>query len=296
MFKGCSSLDAVTCLATDISAGTCTTDWLYGVASSGTLTVPNGMEDNWTKNSSSGCPTGWNVCIFGKGTAAVSGTNAGRTSCGWVQLWENGPKFAEFNVGATISSYGSLDATVESYSGWVAGYNTANVGGLYPWHNSTLNGRTTTWDENVTTETVDVATSLWGDNWQEPTRANLNNLRNYDADGENELTGDDALTVWTWCSGEEGSQYVSGCTLAGYKVSGKEGTAYENNNIFLPVTGYYEYYDKKILSASTCGVYWSSDTYNDGHQGYNMGFESSGPGVAVGCYQYGYSVRVVLVE
>ena len=126
MFYDCSSLNAVTCLATYISADDCTYNWLSGVAASGTLTVPNGMEDNWTKNSSSGCPEGWNVRIFGTGTADVSGTDAGRSSCGWVQLWENGPKFAEFNVGATITDYTSA-----------TDYTTANIGGYYGWGGTT---------------------------------------------------------------------------------------------------------------------------------------------------------------
>ena len=42
-----------------------------------------------------------------KGYASVE-PNLGRSSCKWVQLWENGPRWAEFNVGATIESYSEL--------------------------------------------------------------------------------------------------------------------------------------------------------------------------------------------
>ncbi|MCQ2127221.1 MAG: hypothetical protein MJZ06_07295 [Bacteroidaceae bacterium] len=49
----------------------------------------------------------------------------------WIQLWEDGPKFAEYNVGVT-------DGKAESY------------GGLY------------TWADNI-------ASAQWGDNWRMPT-------------------------------------------------------------------------------------------------------------------------------
>ena len=59
MFQGCTSLNSVTCLATDISANDCTTDWLSGVADTGTFTKAPGMT-GWTSGSS-GIPTGWTV-------------------------------------------------------------------------------------------------------------------------------------------------------------------------------------------------------------------------------------------
>lgn len=59
MFKSCTSLKAVTCLATGMyDTNTCTKNWLYGVASEGTLTVmagstwqggPYGLPDGWTR-------------------------------------------------------------------------------------------------------------------------------------------------------------------------------------------------------------------------------------------------------
>ncbi len=60
MFYGCTSLNEVTCLATDISAQDCTTNWLSGVATTGTFHKNIAMED-WPTNSASGIPTGWNV-------------------------------------------------------------------------------------------------------------------------------------------------------------------------------------------------------------------------------------------
>ena len=60
MFQNCTSLAEVTCLATDISAEYCTSDWLSGVATTGTFHKNVVMED-WPTNSASGIPTGWNV-------------------------------------------------------------------------------------------------------------------------------------------------------------------------------------------------------------------------------------------
>ncbi|MBQ3836773.1 MAG: hypothetical protein II814_06560, partial [Treponema sp.] len=59
MFRDCASLASVTCLATDISALVCTTDWLNGVAASGTFTKAASMT-SWTRDES-GIPSGWTV-------------------------------------------------------------------------------------------------------------------------------------------------------------------------------------------------------------------------------------------
>jgi hypothetical protein len=65
MFKGCTKLNAVTCLATDISAEYATFNWLKGVAATGTLTIVKGMEDKWTPNSDEGIPSGWTTDVYG---------------------------------------------------------------------------------------------------------------------------------------------------------------------------------------------------------------------------------------
>ena len=57
MFQGCSSLNHITCLATDISATDCTTNWVSGVAATGTFIKAAGMED-WTTGNN-GIPEGW---------------------------------------------------------------------------------------------------------------------------------------------------------------------------------------------------------------------------------------------
>ena len=57
MFYGCSSLNYIKCLATDISAQYCTTNWVNGVANSGTF-VKDASMSSWT-TSVDGIPTGW---------------------------------------------------------------------------------------------------------------------------------------------------------------------------------------------------------------------------------------------
>ena len=59
MFNGCTNLTAVTCLATNISADDCTTNWLYGVAATGTFTKASSMT-TWTTGVN-GIPSGWTV-------------------------------------------------------------------------------------------------------------------------------------------------------------------------------------------------------------------------------------------
>ena len=60
MFKDCPLINEITCMATDISASNCTTDWLSGVASAGTFHKNPEMLD-WPLNSPSGIPEGWMV-------------------------------------------------------------------------------------------------------------------------------------------------------------------------------------------------------------------------------------------
>jgi hypothetical protein len=59
MFKGCSSLNYIKCLATNRSATNCTSNWLSGVSSTATFIKHPGMSD-WTTGKS-GIPSGWTV-------------------------------------------------------------------------------------------------------------------------------------------------------------------------------------------------------------------------------------------
>ena len=59
MFKGCTSLNSIKCLATEIHIWSCTTNWVSGVAASGTFTKASSMS-SWTEGTS-GIPSGWTV-------------------------------------------------------------------------------------------------------------------------------------------------------------------------------------------------------------------------------------------
>ena len=59
MFGDCRSLNYIKCLATDISASDCTSNWVYNVASTGTF-VKNPKMTSWGTGDS-GIPNGWTV-------------------------------------------------------------------------------------------------------------------------------------------------------------------------------------------------------------------------------------------
>ena len=59
MFRHCPHLNYVKCLATDISADSCTTDWLESVSETGTFVKDASMND-WTTGIN-GIPSGWTV-------------------------------------------------------------------------------------------------------------------------------------------------------------------------------------------------------------------------------------------
>lgn len=58
MFYGCSNLNYIKCLATDISATDCTSDWVNGVAATGTFVKTSST--SWSTGIS-GIPSGWTV-------------------------------------------------------------------------------------------------------------------------------------------------------------------------------------------------------------------------------------------
>lgn len=66
MFYDCTKLNAVTCLATDISVENATANWLSGVAPTGTFTKASGTD--WPTESPSGIPEGWMVNDYSDGT------------------------------------------------------------------------------------------------------------------------------------------------------------------------------------------------------------------------------------
>ena len=80
----------------------------------------------------------------------------------------------------------------------------------------------------------DVATTMWGNGWHIPTKAEFQELIDN--------------CTWTWI------QYNN--TLWGYRVEGKNG-----NKIFLPATGLYQ--GTELQEVGSCGYYWSESLSRD---------------------------------
>jgi hypothetical protein len=59
MFYNCTNINYIKCLATDISATGCLTNWVSGVSSTGTF-VKNPNMSSWTTGTN-GIPSGWTV-------------------------------------------------------------------------------------------------------------------------------------------------------------------------------------------------------------------------------------------
>lgn len=140
----------------------------------------------------------------------------------WVQLWEYGPKFAEYNVGAESET---------------------ECGGHYAWGGSVDKGIDYNPYSDVLSGDNDTATKLWGDNWRMPT--------------DRELTWMISKCTWTWTDDYKGDH----SNIKGYILTGKE-EGYTENSIFLPAAGYYDYditEGKRTLKNEDYGYYWSSD-------------------------------------
>lgn len=179
----------------------------------------------------------------------------------WVQLWADGPKWAKFNVGSTITSY----AGVTAYT------NPDVVGGYYSYR-----GR---YDSVPDDEgTTDTANYVWGSNWQTPTK-----------DQEQALLDN---CTWEFVEGKEGHQFEEGCTLAGWKVSGKE-AGYTDNSIFLPYAGIRDQNRNSPITVGSRGVYWSSTPGGYGAYYLNRGY--NGNNILSHNQPHGCSVRAIYV-
>ena len=177
----------------------------------------------------------------------------------WVQLWENGPKFAEYNIGATSAT---------------------EYGGYYTW-GGTFKNEQGSWqdDHNRGTESLsgidDTATNLWGDKWRMPTKEELDNLL--------------AKCDVKWIDGS--NEKYNNTTVTGLLCTGKD--AYSSNSVFLPAASYCS--DRHVYGQGDFGYYWSSTP--DGSYACRLFFDSGRQYVYSNDDRYeGYSVRAVLAE
>lgn len=197
------------------------------------------------------------VSVVFKAQTTGEAERTGGVMVKWVQLWENGPKWAEYNVGATT-------ATGES-----------SYGGYYCWGmtiDKDPNEAFYDGEEDIQGGSYDTAKNLWGDNWQMAKKEDFDNLiANCDV-------------VWKIAS-------ESGYNVAGRLFTGKGD--YKANSVFFPAAGFY--YSDKVRSAGSDGRYWSS-TPNGSNYAYDLNFDSGYQGVINGTRHLGYSVRAVLNE
>lgn len=199
------------------------------------------------------------VCDAGGSTEGFSSITGGGSK-EWVQLWAGGPKWAKFNVGSTISTYAG-----------VTEYNLSTVGGHYSYRGKTDNSA----DAGAVDDT---AKYFWGSNWATPTKDQLQALLDN--------------CTWTLCDGTI-VQYEPGCTLVGYKLSGK-GTGYTGNSIFLPYAGINDqnYYGVSVIGSR--GVFWSLNAGGSGAYYLNEG--QHGQSVMDHNQPHGCSVRAICIE
>ena len=113
MFQGCENLNSVTCLATDISATDCTTNWLYVVADKGTFYKSESMED-WENESVDGIPANWTTKSYEllntpltfeakKGCAEVTFTINTTAATNGVEYSTDGTTWSKYTSGTAIA-------------------------------------------------------------------------------------------------------------------------------------------------------------------------------------------------
>ena len=241
------------------------------------LSIKDG-DETLQSTTESGFKAGWFYTLecktSGKAKANINGT---MKDVNWVQLWENGPKFAEYNVGTpTIAP----------------GVNAEDFGGYYAWGGSiNLKGYEDIWQvmpksgSDKLTGDDDTATKLWGANWRMPTRQEFADLI---ANCEIE--------------------YVTGTRGYGILFKGKPDTPYENNSVFFDAAGYIngnDTYNYGVQYTHDCGGYWSSTSaptnYDEASYYLDIAPGNRSCGISQctrkGTYRvYCYSVRAVLKE
>ena len=179
-----------------------------------------------------------------------------------VQLWENGPYWANMNIGAEKPE----DYGYYFWSGDTVGYKRDNnkwvasdgsnlnfsfASGNTPTYgkdNSTLQSEGWITADGVLAPEHDAAQKHWGGDWRMPTKQEFDNLV--------------SKCDWTWGS-------MNG--VNGYVIRGRGD--YSSASIFLPCAGYG--YRTSLGSAGSHGYYWSSVPDSDGNSAWSLYFYSS---------------------
>ncbi len=219
---------------------------------------------------------------FGGALALTNAMFEVKIESGGVQLWENGPYWAECNVGAEAPEeygyyfwWGDTVGYKRENNSWVASdgsassfqFNDSNTP-TYGKDNSTLRSEGYIDEAGNLTAAHDAATAHLGSPWRMPTDAEFSALIN------------NCNTTWTTRNGVHGRLFTGR-------------GAYADRSIFLPAAGDGDGSD--LLNSGSDGSYWAS-TPNSGYSGraWSLGF---GPGGIGRDYDfsryYGQSVRAV---
>ena len=278
MFYGCTNLNSITCLATDISASSCTTNWLKNVAASGTFYKASSME-SWTTGAN-GIPSGWTTKNYVEGALKGEFTiNSGGGKVSFSQgnlqyqastdTW----RFAEHQY----DMIGSDNANIsDSYTGWID---------LFGWGtgNNPTNSSTNSGDYSTFTD--------WGVN----AISNGGNI----ADLWHTLTKDEWVYLfehhtkrWSNVNGVNGyvirPDGVSTAIAASYTAS-EWATEEAAGSVFLPAACSR---GGKTFNAGSWGDYWSS-TPSNSDDAYYQYFHQGGQNPSSACRWGGRSVRLV---
>ncbi|MCQ2360253.1 MAG: hypothetical protein MJ009_02075 [Paludibacteraceae bacterium] len=195
------------------------------------------------------------IANFGRGEANATAVGG---NVKWVQLWADGPKWAEYNVGS--------DATHE--------YNA-----YYTWGGNYKNGDGITWNDDHNQDEVplsgnfDTATNLWGGSWRMPTNNELTAVINYI----------NCNVIWISnykCTGKNGML----CTGIG---------DYSGNSVFFPAAGVC---NNGVVENDGSGAFYWSSTNDTSAAAYNMYSCSLYWFVSTDFRYRGMSVRAILAE
>ena len=182
---------------------------------------------------------------------------------GGVQLWENGPYWAECNVGATKPEeygyyfwWGDTVGYTNTGSGWISVKDGTSISftdsgtaaSTYGKSNSALQSAGYIDSTGNRVAAHDAATAHLGSPWRMPTEAEFSALVS------------NCTTTWITTNG-----------VPGRLVTGKD--AYADRSIFLPAAGYG--YGSDLYYFGSDGYYWpSTPTSGSSYNAWNFGFHS----------------------
>ena len=190
-------------------------------------------------------------------------------SVGKVQLWEDGPYWADRNIGADAPWEYGLYFWWGDTTGHRPGYNiSSGNSAIYTNGKSVSELQSAGWvtSSGVLAPSHDAAHVKWGGAWRMPTKQEFDGLNNN--------------CDWTWTT-QNG--------VNGYAVRGRG--AYASNSIFLPAAG--RCYGTSLYNSGSSGYYLSSVPYSGYYNAYGLFFNSGSHDTRYYGRNYGRPVRPV---